>query len=142
MAVAENEVYFEKDMPYLKVKLHGPAHLECCYAATSGELEPHWLKQTKPMKNLTSVEPSERISFGNKNTPGKFCGTVSFKYVHLNDTAMYHCYMTKNRTHRSHGTYMQVYSKCWCVWAVGGREVMGHLIAMQISLIYKQGLFV
>lgn len=142
MAVAENEVYFESDRPYLKVKLHGQAQLECCCAATSGQREYYWLKQTRPMKNLTKVEPSEHISVESKTISGKFCGMVLFKYVHLNDTAMYHCYMTKNSTHRSHGTYMQVYSKCWCVWAVGGREVMGHLIAMQISLIYKQGVFV
>lgn len=142
MAVAENEVYFEGDMPYLKVKLHGEAHLECCYAATSGQGKSYWLKQTRLMKNQTKVEPSERISIGSKTIPGNFCGTVSFKYVHLNDTAMYHCYVTKNSSYRSHGTYMQVYSKCWCVWAVGGREVMGHLIAMQISVIYKQGVFV
>lgn len=142
MAVAENEVYFERDRPYLKVKLHGRAQLACCHAATSGQLESYWLKQTRLMKNPTKVEPSERISIGSKNISGKFCGTVSFEYVHLNDTAMYHCYVTKNSLHRSHGTYMQVYSKCWCVWAVGGREVMGHLIAMQISLIYKQGVFV
>lgn len=142
MAVAENEVYFERGRPYLKVKLHGRARLECCLAATSGQRELYWLKQTRLMKNQTKVEPSERISIGSKIISGNFCATVSFEYVHLNDTAMYHCYMTKNSTQRSHGTYMQVYSKCWCVWAVGGREVMGHLIAMQISLIYKQGVFV
>ncbi|XP_075907139.1 B-cell antigen receptor complex-associated protein alpha chain [Nelusetta ayraudi] len=109
VAVAENEVYFERDRPYLKVKLHGRAQLECCHAATSGQRESYWLKQTRPLKNLTEVQPSERISIGSKIISGKFCGTVLFEYVHLNDTAMYHCYVTKNSTHRSYGTYMQVY---------------------------------
>lgn len=109
VAVAENEVYFERDRPYLKVKLHERAQLACCHATTSGQLESYWLKQTRLMKNPTKVEPSERISIGSKNISGKFCGTVSFEYVHLNDTAMYHCYVTKNSLHRSHGTYMQVY---------------------------------
>lgn len=110
MAVAENEVH-EGDRPYLKVRLGGQAELKCCDSVNNGKLESHWLKLTKT-GNSTRVQPSERISLGVTKASGKFCGTLLFKHVHLNDTGMYHCYRNNSDLNKSLGTYMQVYSKC------------------------------
>lgn len=111
VAVAKNEVRWKGDQPYLKVKLGGHAVLTCCDAVSSTKLKSHWIKQVK-IGNLASVQPSERISIEDTNTSGRHCGTLLFKHVDLSDTGMYHCYKNNSGIYKSHGTYMQVYSKC------------------------------
>lgn len=96
------------DRPYLKVKLGGEAKLKCC--EDGGRLlVAHWVKETT-QRHLTNVQLSERISSGNELTANRFCGTLLFKHVLLNDTGMYKCHKN-NSEQKSPGTYMQVYSK-------------------------------
>lgn len=117
MAVAENEVHSKGDRPYSKVKLGHQAELTCCEVAKSRQLKSQWIKLTKT-DNITKVQASERILIEDTEKSGRFCGTLLFKHVHLNDTGMYHCYSNSNGLYKSPGTYLQVYSKCRRVWAV------------------------
>lgn len=115
VAVAENEVRWKGDRPYLKVKLGAKAVLTCCDAVSSTELKSRWIKETKT-GNLTNVQASERISIGSTNTTGRPCGQLLFKHVHLSDSGMYHCEMNHSCLHKSPGTYMHVYSKRRGAW--------------------------
>lgn len=115
MVIAQDEVNFEADMPYLRVQLSDQADLECCYKANVESLQLTWVVHSQLLNRTmiqNTVSASDRVTMEHKTHSDPKCGTLSFKSVQLNDTGLYNCFLSSGNIFISHGTFLQVYSKC------------------------------
>lgn len=105
----------EADKPYLKVRLHSVAEVECCYIF--GEpLTATWV-QLNGSREVQVMNPSDHVTQGSKILGSTKCSTLVLKSVQLSDAGLYQCLLNNSNVHqRSHGTYLHVYSKCCSYW--------------------------
>lgn len=105
----------EADKPYLRVRLHGVAEVECCY--TSAEpLTATWVKNNGT-KDIKRLNPLDHVTKGSKNMGTTKCSMLVLKSVELSDAGLYQCLLNNSITEQlSHGTYLHVYSKCSSYW--------------------------
>lgn len=112
----------EADKPYLKVRLHGAAEVECCYTYAE-PLTATWV-QLNGTRGIQVRNPSDLVTQGSKTMGTTKCSTMVLKWVQLSDAGLYQCLL--NNSHidqRSHGTYLHVYSKCCSYWPGGCTEM-------------------
>lgn len=107
--IAQGEVFLQADRPYLRVSRSDTADLKCCY---KGEFERRvWIRRFKFDKNppiLEGVTSSKRVTEGDSQEDGGWCGTLKITSVQLNDSGLYQCYLNKSKLY-THGTYLHVY---------------------------------
>lgn len=125
MVIAQDEVNFKPDIRYLRVQLDDPADLKCCYTTNVKSLQLTWVIRVQALNATASpktVNSSDLVTMEHKTKSDPECGTLSFKSVKLNDTGLYQCWLASGNIYLfSHGTYLQVYSKCLHV-CCGGKS--------------------
>lgn len=109
----------EADKPYLKVRLHGVAEVECCYTSAQ-PLTTTWVR-INGTGGFQFMNPSDHVTQGSKIMGTTTCNTMVLKSVQLSDAGLYQCLLNNSNTNqRSHGTYLHVSSKCSSSWPGGG----------------------
>lgn len=115
VAAAGEEVMWEADRPYLKVRLHGNAEIKCCYASAQ-PLTATWV-QINGTWGTHAMSPSDHVTQGSKIMGASMCSTLVLTEVQLGDAGLYQCLLNSSSVQlRSHGTYLHVYSKCSSYW--------------------------
>ena len=129
---AQGEVTVKDDRTWIRVKISDNVVLKCCYEDTDkpSQVKLTWVNVVKAANNTYAKQLVERshVIKGDTND-NKFskevCGTLEFTSVRLNDTGLYQCRLDGSRVYHTHGTYLQVYSKCVYLfgggWGGGGR---------------------
>ncbi|XP_003976934.2 B-cell antigen receptor complex-associated protein alpha chain [Takifugu rubripes] len=134
VVVAQEEVTLEADKPYLRVRLHGVAEVECCY--TSAEpLTATWVRRNGTRGNKF-LNPSDHVTKGSKNMGTTKCSMLVLKSVELSDAGLYQCLLNNSNTEQlSYGTYLHVYIPIHKMLTISERTKNNILTAEGILLL-------
>lgn len=118
------------DVPFVSVPLSQEAILNCCYITKDKPGTPAWVFQHSNRNMIPiPVNASDLVIIHKIQKFDESCGVLTLKAVQLNDSGLYQCSLTTTgNSILSHGTYLQVYSECFCMYGGGGVLFAVHTI--------------